>query len=598
MSLSGLTVEEATAALLSHEDRLVTHPAVFSIEGTEVTLDPELVGVAVPVSDVLGDALSVGRDASVWSQFRSWWGRLFDEVTVDLPVTCDEDALAVVLDQWDHSVIGQPPFNGSVSIEPDLSVTTAYPESGLVLARPSASEVVKATLESSDRQTRSLATRVVVPQLDRSAIDGAADTVRELLAGPITLTRTNPEATLVVEPAQIAEAVEVTITPTAVTVSLAVEAVDDILRPITAEFESPPVDAELVFNEDLTVTVQPGVPGDLISPELTANALLQAAMRADRTGSMPFERGAEPDVTTEDLESLGIRHLVSQFTTYHDCCQNRVVNIQLMADIVSGSIVQPGEEFSLNETVGERTTERGFLPAGTIVAGKIEDTVGGGVSQFATTTYNTVFWGGYEDVTHTPHSYYFSRYPEGIEATINWPSIDLVFRNDTDAAVLVRTLYTETSISVQIWGDNDGRIVAGEQRGGSTSITVVAEGGESARQVSADVTGRYAQRDPATEYVPNDELEPGTENVLESGRIGWSVTVTRVISDGSGTEIEQEWLVRYRPQPRIVEVHSCDIPEGEEGYTGDECPEPTTTTTSTTSTTTTSSSTTTTTVPG
>ncbi len=307
---------------------------------------------------------------------------------------------------------------------------------------------------------------------------------------------------------------------------------------------------------------------------------------------MPFEEGAEPEVTTEELESLGIRHLVSQFTTYHDCCQNRVVNIQLMADIVSGTVVLPDEEFSLNGTVGERTRERGFLPAGTIVAGKIEDTVGGGVSQFATTTYNAMFWGGFEDVNHTPHSYYFSRYPEGIEATVNWPSIDLVFRNDTNAAILVRTLYTESSITVQIWGDNDGRIVAGEQRGGATSLTVVADGGPNARQVTAEVTGRYAQRDPETEYVANDEIEPGTEKVIENGRVGWSVTVTRVITVGVASEMEQEWIVRYRPQPRVVEVHSCDIPEGEEGHTGEECPEPTTTTTSTTTSSTTTTTTT------
>ena len=154
----------------------------------------------------------------------------------------------------------------------------------------------------------------------------------------------------------------------------------------------------------------------------------------------------------------------------------------------------------------------------------------------------------------------------------------------------MRTRYTESSITVQIWGDNDGRIVSGEQRGGRTNLTVIEEG-SGGRQVSGSVTGRYAEREPETEYVANDEIEPGTEMVVENGRVGWSVTVTRTILDGSGIETEQQWLVRYRPQPRIVEVHSCDIPDGEEGHTGEECPEPTTTTTTTTS-----SSTTTTTV--
>ena len=160
--------------------------------------------------------------------------------------------------------------------------------------------------------------------------------------------------------------------------------------------------------------------------------LADAAMTAERTGELPLVEAAEPEVTTEDLESLNINHLVAQFTTYYDCCQDRVVNIHTIADEVDGAIVGSGQTFSLNDHVGQRTLEDGYLPAGTIIAGEVEDTVGGGVSQFTTTMYNAVFWGGYEDVEHKPHSYYFSRYPEGVEATLNWRTPDLKFRNNTD----------------------------------------------------------------------------------------------------------------------------------------------------------------------
>src|SRR5680860_457280 len=211
----------------------------------------------------------------------------------------------------------------------------------------------------------------------------------------------------------------------------------ELFAPIREQFAGTFQDAMFVVDENDQLTIAPGVNGPRVRTEDAITEILAAAQRPSRTGSLPLENSAEPDVTAEALAELGVEHLVSKFTTYHDCCANRVANIHLMADTVDGVIVMPGEEFSLNGFVGERTTAKGYLPAGTIIDGEIVDTVGGGVSQFATTFYNAVFWGGYEDVTHKPHSFYFSRYPEGIEATISWPQPDLQFRNNDGSGVLI-----------------------------------------------------------------------------------------------------------------------------------------------------------------
>ncbi|MDH3194061.1 MAG: VanW family protein, partial [Acidimicrobiia bacterium] len=323
----------------------------------------------------------------------------------------------------------------------------------------------------------------------------------------------------------------------------------------------------------------PGETGLRVDSDRIIEAILKAAQTPDRSGQLPVIEDAEPDVTVADLEALKIEHVVSSFTTYHDCCANRVINIHLMADTINGSIVMPGEVFSINETVGERTQEKGYLPAGTIVNGELEDTFGGGVSQFATTMYNAVFWGGYTDVTHKPHSIYFSRYPEGIEATLDYPSIDLAFRNQTDGALYIKTEYSDTSLTVKILGRNGGRTVAGERRNGSTNLTVVSEGDPStAIRVSATVSDRYGFTSPDTVYQANPEIEPGTSDTIESGLEGWSVKVTRVLTYPDGTTTSQEWVARYRSRPVIVEVHPCDIPKGNEGYTGSPCPTTTTTT--------------------
>jgi len=198
-----------------------------------------------------------------------------------------------------------------------------------------------------------------------------------------------------------------------------------------------------------------------------------------------------------------------------------------------------------------------------------------------------MYWGGYEDITHSPHSYYFSRYPEGHEATISWPAPNLVFRNDSEAAVLIKTSHTDTSLTVSFFGDNGGRTVIGEQSGGRLHTEVRAEGDGTARKVTSSVSGRFDETEPETEYLPNDELLPDEEIVDVKGRVGWTVIVTRNIEYPDGHVETQEWRVRYRPQPREVQVHSCMIPP-EEGQEPIPCPTtttlPTTTTTSTTTT--------------
>jgi hypothetical protein len=162
-------------------------------------------------------------------------------------------------------------------------------------------------------------------------------------------------------------------------------------------------------------------------------------------------------------------YLLGEFTTYHSCCESRVTNIHLIADAVDGAEVAPGETWSLNEHVGQRTSAKGYVPAGAILGGEMVSEVGGGTSQFATTLYNAIFFSGLEDVFHQPHSIYFARYPLGREATLGWTLPDVVFRNDTDYPVTIDTSYTGTSITVQLIGANGHRSVRTTTAGSATT---------------------------------------------------------------------------------------------------------------------------------
>ncbi|MFT4036498.1 MAG: VanW family protein, partial [Patulibacter sp.] len=166
------------------------------------------------------------------------------------------------------------------------------------------------------------------------------------------------------------------------------------------------------------------------------------------------------------------------FTTYHPAGQPRVTNIHRIAQAVDRAVIAPGEDFSLNGIAGERTKAKGYVEAPFIAGNKIEPSIGGGVSQFSTTMYNAAYFAGLPILVSQPHSLFIDRYPAGRETTLNWPTIDLQWRNDTGAPILVRTSYTETSVTVTLYGHNGGRrvqAIPGDRQpnpGGNFTITV------------------------------------------------------------------------------------------------------------------------------
>ncbi len=155
---------------------------------------------------------------------------------------------------------------------------------------------------------------------------------------------------------------------------------------------------------------------------------------------------------------------VGEFTTPHACCEARVQNIQRIADIVRGIYLVPGETLSLNEFVGPRTVDNGFVPAGAIRSGHLIQEVGGGVSQFATTIFNAAYFAGLDFDEYRSHTIYFSRYPYGREATISNPAPDLIMTNNTDYPVLIWTSYTGESITVSMYSTRNVEVEEIDQR--------------------------------------------------------------------------------------------------------------------------------------
>ena len=194
---------------------------------------------------------------------------------------------------------------------------------------------------------------------------------------------------------------------------------------------------------------------DAKAVEIVAAAL--QAGHGDRTHVLP-NRPAAPREAVERLEALGVVEKVASFTTKYACCVGRVTNIQRFAEIMNGKWIDPGGRLSLNETVGRRTEESGFVPGGFISKGHLVEDIGGGVSQYATTIFNASVRAGLDFDYYQAHSIYFDRYPYGLEATISYPKPDLVITNPTPFGVLIWNSWTDKSITVDIYSTTNVRV--------------------------------------------------------------------------------------------------------------------------------------------
>lgn len=299
------------------------------------------------------------------------------------------------------------------------------------------------------------------------------------------------------------------------------------LRVRLARFEVAPRDATFAVGAS-GVRVVPSRPGKMLDVGRIGRSLVSDL--ASTTHLARFE-STPPALTTEEAERLDIRELVSEFTTYYSCCQPRVTNIQRAAEILDGTIVEPGESFSLNDALGKRTVEKGFVSAPQIFDGRLEDAVGGGISQVATTLYNAAFFAGVKLVAHRAHQFYISRYPMGREATVSWGGPELVFSNDWPAAILMKVVATDSSITVRFYSRRLGR------------------------RVETTTGEPYAPTPPETIRTLNASLPPGTSSTVQSaGESGFTVQYTRKVFRGSKLRRNERYTVRYDPQNAIVEV--------------------------------------------
>ena len=299
------------------------------------------------------------------------------------------------------------------------------------------------------------------------------------------------------------------------------------------QIDKPAKDAGIAsFDMDTyTFVFSESEPGSKLDTGLLRDSITRALDAGGGEASLEIET-LEPELTTDEAATC-YGMITSAVTNASSSSSNRLSNIKLAASIINGTCLKPGETFSFNGTVGQRTRDRGFKVAPAYSGGTVTEEVGGGICQVSTTLFNAAVKADLEIVERHNHSLTVSYVDKGKDATVNWGGQDLKFTNTTGDDIYICCL---------VGGDKRVRFgIFGRLLPNGETITV--EG----------VTTGTIKYD--TEYQPSVFLAPGETKVIESGKDGYTADTYKLRWDAEGNLISRDLLCtsRYRSRTQVVQ---------------------------------------------
>ncbi len=444
--VGGLSSEELAAVVGRVAARYAEAPVLVEAPGGGFRSDSRSLGLAVQEGPTVDATMAVARSGTVVGRIRTWVGSFLSPRPAPVRVSMDVPSVYRVVAAQDPGPRTPPREPGIKAVRGRLQPVEGKPGSGI-----DAGQVIE-RLPAAARRGLPITVRVdrgsVAP---RFSMEDAARLAREAesLTGQGLEVRAGRQEASV--PAPLLRS-WLRSEPTDAGLRLAVDtkAATAGLVTLIPKPDTPPKDATFTVVGG-RVSLVPSETGTACCSD-AAGQVVEQALAAPVRGrvELPLTK-VEPKRTTKEAAALGIKEPVATFTTTHKPNEPRVANIHRIADLVRGHIIGPGETFSINGVVGERTPAKGFVVDAVIQDGKFEESVGGGISQFATTTFNAAFFAGLDFLEYQSHSIYISRYPYGREATLSYPRPDLKIKNPSPHGVLVWPSYSGTSITVTLY---------------------------------------------------------------------------------------------------------------------------------------------------
>ncbi|MFJ1511323.1 VanW family protein [Cellulosimicrobium funkei] len=438
VDVGGLSRTAAEDRLESELGPRAAEPITLSAGEASTTLDPATAGLTFDAAGTAEELTSFSMNPA------RLWQHLFGGKDAEPLVTVDDAALDGQVEAL-RGTLEIEPVDGAVQFVDGAPTSTPAADGSALVT-----DEVPATITESWLVTDGpveLPTEPVEPTITQDETDAALALAEKVVSAPVVVSVGGQSPEL--PPEALAAAASFAATDGVLTLTFDGPALVQSVVDRTNDLLTAADDAHFVFRDGAPV-IEGGEPGTTIDPTAIATAVTTAASGDERTVTVDLVE-SDPEQSVAALEALGIKEKVSEFSTVVPNVPVRTANLQRGAEKVNGTLVKPGETFSLVDTLSPITLEGGYFAAGIVESGRHTEGVGGGLSQMATTTYNAGFFAGLEDVEHRPHSYWFERYPAGREATIFVGSIDMKFKNDTPYGVLMQSWVGGGQLHVAIW---------------------------------------------------------------------------------------------------------------------------------------------------
>jgi vancomycin resistance protein YoaR len=526
LALGGLRLDEAATRLQTWVERRGLQSATLSTPRGVVELPLSSIGIEYDVPATVAAAARMGRTRILGFEVYTGGGGPREPV-VRVKSRTYLQGLVVIRDQVDR-----PAVDASLRLDGRRAVVVPAVD-GVEIDDIRLERALLAALNRGRHFSGAVPTRLVAPDVTTAEAQERSAAAVVYLRRPLVLRLHGRRVRL--QPAVLATILAVNRGPEAADFPFTFDnpAAKALLKRTFADEQRRAVDARVVVRHgSMYVTdSREGLAIDL--PSLVRDMTVAAAGAG--LGEISVQtRPVYPRLSSDQLKAMGLSALGSEFTTYYSTKNKaRARNIALAAKLVDGTIVRPGQTFSLNETVGPRTQNRGFDSAPVIVDGVLRQGVGGGICQYATTLFNAVFFAGLPIVERHPHTFAIEHYPVGRDAAVSWGTADLRFRNDTGRPLMISSFTRKGSLTVVIVGTT-GRTVS-YQTGGMHAFR-------------ASKTSKAHPR-----VVSDGDLSRGIIK-WEKGARGYSVSVVRTVREKGEVVFRDRFASTYAPRDWVKRI--------------------------------------------
>ncbi len=532
IDLGGQTKDEAVASVTSLVDEARNSPITLTAGNKTWELMPDDAGTSMDVEGALKAAMAVTREKSFFSDIGTRWKLYFTKQDLPLTGTVDNAKLGTFVGGLAKE-LDIAPVNAGLAIE-NGKIKVIEGLNGQVVAQASLAEELSALLVTLHSTT--LEVPIVVKEPDVKAEDNQAaqQQAETMISGDVTVT--DGDKSWSVTPDQIASYMgfrsEMKNGVSTLVPFMDATKLQPLLDQIAPDVVKEPVDASFA-SDGTRAWVVAGKNGEQLDAEATAQAITDATLEpTDRTLKVVVKT-KEPDLTTDEAKAMGIKDVLSSYSTTYSCPTPRQINVKLATKYATDVLLAPGQEYNFDKQIGPRTAARGWqLAPGIVGPNQLEDVLGGGICQVSTTMFNAAGNAGLKITERHNHSLYISHYPKGRDATVTGGGKNLRFVNDTDHYLWIRGSSTGVKTTITIYGTNDGRK-------GHVTWTV----------------GNFYNVIPQnTVKIADPSMLAGKTKLTDSGQAGQSLKTTRVVTRNGQVIHNDVWISRWPMYPKTILV--------------------------------------------